>query len=268
MTYFLLALLAALDAGAAPKPAPAPATPSAATPPSAPARAAAVTQPTVLRDAKQILADYARAIGDEKSWAKHKTVRVKRDVQVKAMHFVSHEETRIARGGKMLATSEMPGMGSFRRGSDGRTAWAEDPISGLRVLTGAEAEDVRIAAAWNSEWHLDTLYAKVLAVPPPSDVPGSEAWECVELTKRKGQPSTLCFDSKTHLRVWERGVQASQGGDVPYVTRFSDWRDVDGVRIWHHEDATAGPITMDAQVVEIVFDEPMPARLFALPRKK
>jgi len=241
-----LALVAALDAGAPPS--------------------AAVPPPT-LREAKQVLADYARAIGDEQAWKKHKSLRIKREVEVKAMHFKSHEETRIARGGKIHTTSEMPGMGSFRRGSDGRMAWSEDPISGLRVLVGAEAEDVHIAAAWNSEWHLDKVYAKASAVPPP-DVPGSPGWECVQLDKRVGKPSTLCFDGKTHLRVWEKGVQASQGGDVPYLTRYSDWREVDGVKVWHREVVTVGPVTMEGRIVEIAFDEKTPAHLFALPKRK
>jgi hypothetical protein len=224
--------------------------------------------PAPLRDAKLVLADYSRAIGDQGAWKKHRSVRVKREVSVKAMHFTSYEETTIARGGRIFSTSEMPGMGRFRRGSDGRVAWSEDPIGGLRVLKGAEAEDMRIAATWNSEWRLGEVYAKVASVAPPVVVPSGESWECVELTKSQGQPSTLCFDNKTHLRVWEKGVQASQGGDVPYVTRFSDWRGVDGVKVWHQEDVTVGPVTMEGHMVEIVFDEPVPATLFALPHKE
>jgi hypothetical protein len=63
-------------------------------------------------------------------------------------------------------------------------------------------------------------------------------------------------------------VQASQGGQVPYVTRFSDWRSVDGVLVWQQEEVTVGPVTMAGRIVEIVFDEHFPATLFALPKKK
>jgi hypothetical protein len=245
----LLALVFAVDAGPV-------------APPAAP------IAPAALRDAKLVLADYAKAIGDEKAWKKHKTLRVKREVAVKAMHFTSHEETRVARGGKIFSTSEMPSMGTFRRGSDGRTAWSEDPIGGLRVLKDAEAEDIRIAATWNSEWRLGEVYGKALSVSPPVPPPTGQAWECVELRKAKGEPSVVCFDGKTHLRVLEKGVQASQGGQVPYVTRFSDWRAVDGVWVWHHEEVTVGPVTMEGRIIEIVFDEHFPATLFALPKKK
>jgi hypothetical protein len=246
----LLALVLAIDAGTAALP------------------TTAVPAPASLREARLVLADYAKAIGDEKAWRKHKTLRVKREVSVKAMHFTSLEETRVAPGGKLFSSSEMPSMGVFQRGSDGHTSWAQDPINGLRVLKDAEAEDVRLAATWNSEWRLGEVYAKVQSVPPPVSAPAGQAWECVELGKAKGAPSVVCFDSKTHLRVLEKGVQASQGGQVPYVTRFSDWRPVDGVLVWHQEDITIGPVTMAGRIVEIAFDEHFPATLFRLPRKK
>jgi hypothetical protein len=140
---------------------------------------------------------------------------------------------------------------------------AIDPKTGLK---DAEAEDIRIAATWNSEWRLGEVYGKALSVPPPVTAPAGQAWECVELSKAKGEPSVVCFDSKTHLRVLEKGVQASQGGQVPYVTRFSDWRPIDGVLVWHHEEVTVGPVTMEGRIVEIVFDEHFPATLFSLPR--
>jgi hypothetical protein len=243
----LLAVVAALDAGAPP---------------------VAVATPAVLRDAKLVLADYANAIGEEKAWRRHRSVRVKREVQVKSMNFKSEEETRLVRSGKLISTSTMPGLGTFRRGYDGKVAWGEDPISGLRVLKGDEADEVRIAATWNLEWHLAEVYAPVRAVVPPDDAPQGKPLECVELSKAHGQPSVACFDAVTHLRVWEKGVQASQGGSVPYVTRFSDWRTVDGVRVWHAETVTVGPLTMDGRIVSIVFDEPVAPGVFALPAKR
>ena len=242
----LLTLLVAVDGGAGPAP------------------AAAAPK---LRDAKRILADYAAAIGDEKAWRKHQSVRVKREVSVKSMNFRSVEETRLVRGGKLLSVSSAPGLGISRRAFDGRIAWGDDPIFGLRVLTGAEAEEVRLAATWNVEWHLAEIYAQVRAVPPPPGAPNPHSLECVELAKREGKPTLTCFDRQGHLRVWEKGVQASQGGDVPYVTRFSDWRLVEGVRVWHHEEITVGPVTMEGQLLEVAFDEPAPARLFQVPKR-
>jgi len=244
----LLVLAAALDAGA----------PS-----------ATVVMPSHLRDPKLVLADYARAIGPEQAWHKHKSLRVKREVSIKAMNFKTVEETHLVRAGKVLSASSTPGMGLIRRGYDGHVAWGDDPIYGLRVLTGTEADELRIAATWNSEWRLGEAYTLLGAVAPPASAPKDLALECVELGKpHGGPPTTSCFDAQTHLRVWEKGVQSSPGGDVPYVTRFSEWHLVDGVRVWRKEEMTVGPVTMEGRIVEILFDEPMPAQLFTLPKKK
>jgi hypothetical protein len=240
----LLAVVAALDAGAAPVP-----------------------MAASLRDARQVLADYAKAIGDQKAWQRHKSVRVTREVSIKSMNFRSQEETRLTRSGKLLSSSSMPGMGKFRRGYDGRVAWGEDPISGLRVLKGAEADEVRAAAIWNLEWRLEEVYAPVRAVDPPVEAPKGAPLECVELSRASGKPTLACFDKATHLRVWEKGEEASPGGAVPYVKRFSDWRTVEGVQVWFHETVTSGPLAMEGQIVDIRFDEPMRPELFALPVK-
>ncbi|MGD0836441.1 MAG: hypothetical protein ABSB49_07340 [Polyangia bacterium] len=259
----LFAFVMALDAGTAASP-----IANGAREAGAGASAPAPTASPVLRNAKAILSDYAKAIGDESLWRRHKSLRVKRVVKVESMHFVSEDSTRIARGGKLYEESQLPDMGTFRRGSDGKIAWAEDPIGGLRVLKGAEAEDVRLGAAWDSEWHLADLYAEALSIPPPAGAPAGLGCECVELRKKKAQPTRICFDRATHLRVWEQGVQAAQGGQVPYATTFSDWQRVDGVLVWHHEVVSAGPVTMDDRIVEFVFDEPTPISLFMLPRKR
>jgi hypothetical protein len=97
----LLAVVAALDAGAAVAPA---------------------SPPATLRDGKQVLADYARAIGDKNAWRKHKSVRVKREVSVKTMNFTSDEETRLLRSGKLHSVSSAPSLGVSRNGYDGKIA--------------------------------------------------------------------------------------------------------------------------------------------------
>jgi hypothetical protein len=259
----LFAFVLALDAGTAASP-----IANGAREEGAGASSPAPTTSPALRNAKAVLSDYAKAIGDESLWRRHKSLRVKRVVKVESMHFVSEDSTRIARGGKLYEESQLPDMGTFRRGSDGKTAWAEDPIGGLRVLKGAEAEDVRLGAAWDSEWHLAEIYAEAVSIPPPAGAPAGLGCECVELRKKKAQPTRICFDRATHLRVWEQGVQAAQGGQVPYATTFSDWQRVDGVLVWHHEVVSAGPVTMDDRIVEFVFDEPTPISLFMLPQKR
>jgi hypothetical protein len=220
-----------------------------------------------LRNAQQIVLDYQAAIGSESAWSQHQSIHIKREISMKAMHFSGTEEMVIAQGGKFYDTSVMPGIGTLQIGTNGKVAWSEDPINGLRILKGAEAEEIRLAAIWNAEWRLQQTYKTIRSAPLPAEAPAAAEWECIELQKSVGKPTILCFDSVTHLRVLEKGTKASLGGDMPYVSRFSDWRKLKGVLVWHQEVLTVGPMVLEAKVTRITFDKPIPPKRFELPVK-
>ena len=221
--------------------------------------------PAHTRSAKDILGDYQKAIGSESSWKHHRSVTIKREITIPAQRFTGTETQRIAKGGRLISDSMLPGIGAFRMATNGKVAWSEDPINGLRILKGAEAEDLALAAVWNPEWRLQKLYKSATVVPPPPEANGA-ALECIEFGKAEGQAVTLCFDATTHLRVLEKGMKSSPGGDMPYVSRYSDWRKVDGVWVWHQEELVVGPITMKAKIISLRFDAPIPPKVFQLPK--
>jgi hypothetical protein len=259
-TFLLLALLAAPPAPAPAPAAPAPAAPAAAAAPTPAAPAAA------LRPAEAVLADYARAVGGEKAWKRHRSLYTKRSVAAKGMAINGTEEHYATAAGKSLTISAIPGMGRFRLGTDGTVRWADDPINGLRILTGVEDEEARIEATWNADLQLARSYAKVRSVPPPQPPPAGQRYECVELSPKVAPPAIACFDATTHLRVLQKGTRASPQGPVPYVTKLSDWREVQGIKLPWAEETTAGSLTMEAQVLEVKLDRPIDPKLFAVPK--
>jgi hypothetical protein len=223
-------------------------------------------QPPAGRTADAILADYVTAIGGDKALRRHKTMHAKREVEIKGMNIRGTEERWATSAGKVLSVTNLTGVGTLRQGSNGRVRWAQDPINGLRILTGAEEESVRLESTWNAELQIKKLYRTVKVVDPPSPPPANTKVECLELTPKLGKPSIHCFDAETHLKVSQKGTQVSAQGEVPYTATMSDWREVGGVKIPHVEDATAGPMTFQTRLVEITFDEPVSAKLFEMPK--
>jgi hypothetical protein len=219
-----------------------------------------------LRPAQAILADYANAIGGPQAWKRLRSVHVKRALTVAGQGASGSEEHWATADRKNLSVSALRDVGTFRQGSDGRMTWSQDPVFGLRRLEGAEQEEARINGAWNAEPDLASLYAKVTSVPPPKDAEAGTSLECVELQKKLGKPSVLCFDAKTHLRVLQTGVQPSPGGDIPYRLLFGDWRTVKGIKTWYLEKMTAGPSTVEGRITSLVFDEKIPTSRFTMPR--
>ena len=77
-----------------------------------------------------------------------------------------------------------------------------------------------------------------------------------------------CFDARTHLRAYQQGKQATPQGEVPYSARLSDWREVEGVKLPFREETTAGPMTVEAKLAEVKFDQKMAASLFQMPKPR
>ncbi len=230
------------------------------------AAAAAAPTPATLRPADQVLADYAGAIGGPAAWKRLKTVHIKRSLTIKGQGATGHDEHWATADGRFLNVSTLVGVGSFRQGSDGRVFWSQDPLYGLRKLSGAEEDEARIAARWNAEPDLASLYTKVNSVPPPSPAPVPTPVECVELSKKQGKPAVLCFDASTHLRAFQTGTQPSPGGDIPYTLVFGDWRQVRGVKTWFSENMTAGPSTVESKITDLTFDEKISPSRFKMPK--
>jgi zinc protease len=223
-------------------------------------------EPAPTRSADAILDDYAKAVGGEQAWKKHKTVRMKRQVEIKGMNMSGTDERYATAAGKSLSVISLPGIGSFRQGSDGKVRWSEDPINGLRVLAGAEDEEAKVEATWNAELQLKKLYEKVRSVPPPEPPPAGKRYECVELTPKLAKPAVTCFDAESHLRVFQKGTHATPQGEIPYTVTFGDWREVEGIKMPFTEDTVAGPMNLGAKVTEVKFDEKVDGKLFVLPK--
>ena len=249
LTASLIALLASA-AGVARAQAPAPA--------AAPARGA---------DA--ILDDFANALG-KPALSQHKTLYMKRAVSVKAMGVEGTEERWANASGKYLLQMTLPGIGTMKSGSTGAgkagVRWSEDPINGLRILKGAEDEQVRLESTWNAELQLKQLFKTREPLPPPAGAPKGTPLECVRLTPATAAPVTMCFDATTHLISYQEGQQPGPQGEVPYAVKFSDWREVQGVKRPHKEEMTVGPMSMEARLEQIQFGAKIDPARFKMPR--
>jgi hypothetical protein len=216
------------------------------------------------RTVEQILADHAAALGGEAPWKGKRSLKRLQDVSVVAQGISGSSEEVLTSKGQSLALLTIPGVGLLRIGNDGKRCWSHDPINGLRVLVGVEAEQARLQNTWKADLRLGELY-KSIKVVPAAGAPGEE---CLELTPAEGKPSVQCFDATTHLPTTIRGIAASPQGESPFVARVSDWRDVGGMKVPHRQELVSGPATIVFTLKSLTWNVPTPARLFALPKGK
>ncbi len=220
------------------------------------------------RSPDAIIADYEQAIGGSVAWGRHRSVHTQRELASEAMQLRGTEEQFQVASGKAISITTLPGLGTFRQGSTGSARWSEDPINGLRILQGAEDEQMKIESTWNAELQLKKLFPTIRTVPAPAPAKAGQSYECVELTARQTHPMVMCFDSQTHLQVLRKGQQATPQGDVPYTVTFSDWRDVGDVKIPFAQEQTTGPMTMTLRTLDVVFDKPIADSVFQMPRTR
>jgi hypothetical protein len=250
-----LPLLTLLAAGCAAKQPPAPATAQAA-----PAAAAATPLAPGLRTPDAILADAIAATGGVAGWAAHKTAHIKQTVSLAGMGMGGPAEHFQTNTNRSLTLTTLPGVGAIREGSNGTVMWAQDPINGIRLLAGSEAEQARIEAAWNPDLQAHELFPKIeTAIDSPAGL------ECLTMTPKLGPPIRSCYDARTHLQVSQEGMRTTLQGDIPFRSTVKDWRPVGGVKIPFGSETQAGPITVLTTITEIVFDEPMDDKMFDPP---
>jgi len=227
------------------------ATPAAGAPGGAPAA----------RTVDAILADVVKAMGSEAAWKAHKTLRLKLEMTFQGMGISGTGERFATKDDKALTVTDLPGMGTIREGSNGKVCWAQDPINGLRALSGAEAEQARLEAVWNPELRMNELYKSIELKPDPSGA----GLECLVLTPHDAPPVTNCYDAKTHLQVSQKGTRATPQGDTPFSSTLKDWREVGGIKMPFSVDTQAGPITFTARLSDVKFDQALSDKMFEPP---
>src|SRR3954447_9670892 len=155
--------------GCASNPPPVAATAPASAPPApSPAGAAPASPPPAkLRAPEEILADAVKATGGAAAWNAHKTAHYKVETTLQGMGMGGTGERYQTRTDKSLMTMTMAGLGVVREGTNGKVAWTEDPVLGIRYLDGVEAEQTRIASSWNADLHAGELFAKLEAATEP-----------------------------------------------------------------------------------------------------
>ena len=242
--------------------APSPATPTAAA--AAPSAPVPASPPAKLRAPEEILADAVKATGGAAAWNAHKTAHYKVETTLQGMGMGGTGERYQTRGDKSLMTMTMAGLGVVREGSNGKVAWTEDPVLGIRYLDGVEAEQTRIASSWNADMHAAELFTKLEAATEPG--PDGAPLECVVATPKLGSPLRSCYDAKTHLQVSQSGVRSGPQGDMPFRAIIREWRDVAGVKIPFESNTQLGPITTVDRVTSVTFDEPIDDKMFDPPK--
>jgi hypothetical protein len=129
---------------------------------------------------------------------------------------------------KLLTVTVIDRVGEIKQGYDGKAAWSRDPYQGLRDLEGEDLEKIRYQSIFNPELKWRELFEKV-QLTGVERVGDREAY-VVRLIGKEGFTITKYFDTATFLLIRSDVVDVGPNGKIPIETRYSDYREIDGVK--------------------------------------
>ncbi len=157
--------------------------------------------------------------------------------------------------------------GNFSKGFDGKVAWVK---KGTEKAVAMTAEETRMTAA-HADFEEPLLdYAKKgtkVKVVGKADLKGAEAYD-LEVTLKNGEVEHHFLDATSFLLVKKTWMGKDKDGKtVPMTVAFGDYKKVQG-RAVNHSVTWTGDDGKDSksEVSAVVFDKPVDAKLFAMPK--
>ncbi len=172
----------------------------------------------------------------------------------------SLEDVRTGRHALHYALGPIRGAQGF----DGKTAWSQDASGQSRAEQSEDAQRAAANEAYRTAlafWYPERWGAGVDSLGRREE--GDRAFDVVRITPNGGRPFELWIDAGSGL--FDRVVEA--GALEVRTTFFSDFREVDGVKVPFGSRSTNGDTRYDQLVTaeSVIFNQPIAEAAFAMP---
>lgn len=155
---------------------------------------------------------------------------------------------------------EIEGFGAVERGVKGDVAWEINPMSGPRILEGAEkAGALREAAGFIQFENWKKFFTK--AETKGEGTVGDAACYEVVMTPKEGPAMTCSFDKKSGLLL--KTVMEVEGFEIEVT--MSDYKETDGIKTPHKVVTEGGEFGMETIIESVKYNVDVPKDRFDLP---
>ncbi len=170
------------------------------------------------------------------------------------------------RDGDFYVETDMPGVGRMRLGSKGGSVWSDDPINGLRTITGVEAEQ----AAWSTSRSLPLDWQRYFKSAETTEITedGGERLAVITFLSETGDEVLLRLDMGTKMPVSQSFKQANPLGAMPVTVTFSDYREVQGTQVAYKQLVDASLTKMSSVIETFDINVEVPEEKFEPPGPK
>ena len=176
-----------------------------------------------LPTARSIIDRHIEAIGGRKALAAINSHRVKGKMDMPANGISATMEVLSARPDKTIIRMNVPGMGDMSEGFDGTHGWAVSPMTGPVLSTGAELEDRKHAAYFDSELREDSRYEYIKTVEKTT-FEGRPVYKIALKRKGSATEDVEYYDVETGLRAGAELTRNTAMGAISVVAIQTDYK--------------------------------------------
>lgn len=133
------------------------------------------------------------------------------------------------KNGDFYMEVDIAGIGQTKMGIHKGKVWGEEPINGLREITGREAEQAKWAASICFVCDWQTFFTEIETVAIRQE--DEQSIMDIKLVSESKDEVVLSIDMQTKLPLAQKFSQASPMGDMPVTVQFADFRELSGVKI-------------------------------------
>jgi zinc protease len=179
-----------------------------------------------LPTAKEIFDKYVESAGGRSVIEKIKSRKITGTVELPAMGLKGAFELISKSPDKSAVIINLNGFGEITEAFDGKQAWSSNPLEGQRVKTGNELEETRKTSGFHSfDLHLEKTYPKAV-VTSLEKMGGADVY-----VVKADADTTIYFDKQSGLIIQMNRVVTSPQGRINSITKFEDFRVVDGYKM-------------------------------------
>lgn len=241
--------------------------------PSAPSAAATATKgpvipAAIIANADQptlswILNRYVQAIGGRDAVARITSRVAKGRIDVAGVSFGGRLETYSKAPNMSLTVMNAEPLGVLKRGFDGRMGWALSDQKGTRQPSPRELTALADDSQLYREIKLQELYPRI-SMSGRGTVGTREVY-ILEATSRFGTREKFYFDVENGLMLRRDTMRPTSTGPVQAELYFSDWRDVDGVKLPFKTTERMPAATYIFTIEEVKHNVPLDEEIFRQP---
>jgi photosynthetic reaction center cytochrome c subunit len=217
--------------------------------------------------ADEIIAKYVQAIGGDAAVQKLTSSEEKGTISAENGQTAQFEIHRKAPN-KVLFVRNMPNGQSARVICDGSEAFlTAGQAPQAQPIHGIELDSLKLESNFYRNLTLKSQYTRVQAPPFPQKIDGKEVKVVQGILPNNQGRETLYFDPQSGLLVRRTTLLRTPLGPIAQQADYSDYRDVDGVKIPFSVRVARADVIQTRKVTEAKFNVPVDDSNFAMPAR-